>query len=60
MTDWRMAAARKTARLAYARLLEREYRCERCRRRYATEMFDCRYVCSPCRRVLERKLVRHG
>lgn len=45
---------------AMARLMELEWRCERCRRRYATEMFDRGFVCSPCRRTLERKLVTHG
>lgn len=43
-----------------ARMLEREYECERCHRAPATELFDRLFVCSRCRRVLEKKLVKHG
>jgi DNA-directed RNA polymerase subunit RPC12/RpoP len=43
-----------------ARELELEYVCERCHQAPATEMFDNRFVCSPCRRDLEEKLVRNG
>lgn len=43
-----------------ARDLELEYGCERCHKAPATEMFDSRFVCSPCRKILEEKLVKHG
>lgn len=45
---------------ALAHELELEYLCERCHRRCGTEMYDRLFVCSPCRRVLQRKLVKHG
>lgn len=43
-----------------ARLLELEYRCERCKRRLATKTIHYKFVCYSCYRVLERKLVRDG
>jgi hypothetical protein len=43
-----------------ARALELEYACECCHQAPATEMFDNRFVCSPCRRELEERLVKHG
>ena len=39
-----------------ARTLELEYGCERCHKVPATEMFDCLFVCSPCRKKMEEKL----
>lgn len=48
------------ARLQLAHMLELEYRCEHCHRRPAMELFDKALVCTRCRRVLERKLVKHG
>jgi len=43
-----------------ARELELEYGCERCHAHPATEMFDRKFVCSPCRREMEEELVKHG
>jgi len=43
-----------------ARLLEREHRCERCHRRMATEIFDCKFVCHACREALDRELGSRG
>lgn len=46
--------------LELARVLEREGLCENCHASLATEMFDRLFVCSPCRKVLEEKLVNDG
>lgn len=43
-----------------ARDLELEYGCEQCHHAPATEMFDGRFVCSPCRRALEARLMTNG
>lgn len=47
-------------RLALARRLVLEHGCECCHKAPATEMFDRRFVCSPCRRKLVKELVKHG
>ena len=52
--------ADRDRQLALAALIEREYRCERCHGSMATTLFDSRFVCARCRRVLEERLVRHG